>query len=711
MDIKAFLKVISRYKWIVILVPIIVVTITYFLVQNLPKQYSSESQIATGLLDPSKKVISSETVDLFKTSQQFNTMMEKLKSKKLINLLAYNLIIHELENPQKAFKKYKSEQLDSLRPENKVQVIKILKRKLDNSEILTVLDNNGPFRLYDLVESMGYGENGFGKALDISHTENSDDINIKYTSPNPDLSAYVVNTLASEFISSYSTDVNTNQNRSLTQLDSVLKSKEAVMIQKNADLADFKKNKGVLNLTGESTNLNGQITNLEIDKTTQQKVIDGSTAQLLIIARKLNGGSDADLGNNGRSSSTDIINLQNQLRIASNTLVDNGFKPADQRRVDSLRRLLSSKSSQNNDDNVIDPRINKTALLTQKTNLELGISQARASLQAINSQLNSLKAQYKGMVPYDADIAQKQNDADFATKDYQTFLVTYNQNKTDINTGFHLTIEQYGLPGAPEPSKRAIILAGSGIGSVVLCLAFLFVIFVSDNSINDVRHLEKAVKSKAVGTLNMITGKEKNIRDIWDDNEDKTYAVYRDLLRSLRFEISNKLDEDDSKILGITSLINGEGKTLIAHSLAYAFAMTGKKILLIADDFPMAKSESTELVTGQNFQTFLVKKEIQTEDLITVMNKNMAQNSLLEMHNIKSLKIGFEVLRKEFDIIIIDVNSLHNLNIAKEWLLFTEKNIAVFEAGRTIKENDLAFVKYIKEQPGFIGWILNKFKV
>ena len=73
--------------------------------------------------------------------------------------------------------------------------------------------------------------------------------------------------------------------------------------------------------------------------------------------------------------------------------------------------------------------------------------------------------------------------------------------------------------------------------------------------------------------------------------------------------------------------------------------------------------------------------------------------------------MGFEVLRREFELIIIDVNSLHEINIAKEWLLFTEKNIAVFEAGKALTEADKDLLVYLKEQPGFIGWVLNKIKI
>jgi succinoglycan biosynthesis transport protein ExoP len=107
----------------------------------------------------------------------------------------------------------------------------------------------------------------------------------------------------------------------------------------------------------------------------------------------------------------------------------------------------------------------------------------------------------------------------------------------------------------------------------------------------------------------------------------------------------------------------------------------------------------------------LMKKEFHTEDLITIMNKSTARTSLLEIQSVKSLKAGFEMLRDEFDLIIVDVNSLHDINIAKEWLLFTEKNIAVFEYGSTVNDTDKELTDYIKNLPGFLGWVLNKMQI
>jgi len=119
---------------------------------------------------------------------------------------------------------------------------------------------------------------------------------------------------------------------------------------------------------------------------------------------------------------------------------------------------------------------------------------------------------------------------------------------------------------------------------------------------------------------------------------------------------------------------------------------------------------SQKLIPSEFFETFIVKKEVQTEDLITVFNSKSNSSSLLETQSTQNLKTGFDVLRKEFDMIIIDINSLREINKAKEWLYFTDRSISVFEFGNKLTDADKDGLAYIKNQPGYMGWILNKVK-
>jgi len=711
MDIKRFFKLLKRYAWILILLPILAATLTYFLSKNLPKEYRSEVQIATGLVDQSKQLSSQTQNDYFKTSQQFSNIIEKLKMRKIMSILSYNLIIHDLENPKSSFRPY-SKMIDSLSATDKAEVINIYKQKLLSKSPITVYDNAGKYKLYTMLGSMGYDEGSITKKLSIYRSDNSDFINIEFVSENPLLSPFLVNTLASEFIRSYSVDVYTNQNNSITLLDSLLKKKELDMNSKNAALKNFKMKNGVLNLDAQSSTVYAQISQNEDKKAVAIQQIQANQGALAAINNKLRGNkADPYLGGNAAEDNSLIIRLRNQLKIANDKYIDGNFRPADKKKVDSIQNLISVQSVKNSDNNVVDPLVSKQSLIQQKLALEISTSQIKNTISSIDKELKSLKAQYNTMVPFDANIQNFERDADIATKDYMAALDRTNQGRTEQNTGLKLQIAQIGLPGTAQSSKALIYVALSGIATFSFCFMILVVLFLLDGSIYNIAQLAKETGGPALGFLNLIKNQDREPRSIWQDTTGNTdYNIYKDLLRSLRFEIDKEFTAGECQILGITSLNTGEGKSFLSSSLVYAFAMTGKKVLLISSEAEMAKPNSQKLIAAESFDTFIVKKEFHTEDLITVFNSQSNNSSLLEFQSSQNLKMGFDVLRKEFDFIVIDINSLKEMNKAKEWLYFTDRSIAVYEYGNPIKDLDKEGIAYIKKQPGFMGWILNKVK-
>jgi succinoglycan biosynthesis transport protein ExoP len=578
---------------------------------------------------------------------------------------------------------------------------------------LSPADNKGEYKLFDIVNSMGYGEAALNKTLEITHPDNSDFINVRFVSNNPLLSAYVVNTLSNEFISNYGIDVNFNQGQNNQVLDSVLKVKERDMNSKNLALKDFKMRNGVLNLDKQSQLVYAQITAAEDKKAQVMGNIQANQSAIAAIESRLKS-NDPNMGKNVVRDNSALLNIRNQLELANKRYIDGNFKPEDKKRIDSLSNIQVAMSSNNSDKYVVDPQVSRQALLAQKYTLETTVAQLTGSVKSIDSELATARSKYNAMVPFDANIQNYNRDADMATKDYLEALNRINTTQNEQSLALKLQVAQIGLPGFAEPSKTMVFTILSGVASFFVCFCVLIALFVTDTSINTTQQLANATKSKVIGSLNLIPDEDKTINTIWNNTDtNNNYNIHKELLRSLRFEINDILAADDSKILGITSLVTGEGKTFVAANLAYAYAMTGKKILLIGGEQQAnpVLSDSTQLTRSQNFETFLVNREIKVEDLITKLSKVDHHKSLLEIQNERNLRSGFDVLKKQFDIIIIDIESLTDINIAKEWLSFTEKSIAVFAAGKSLSDADKDLVVFLKNQPGFIGWVINKVRL
>lgn len=708
MDIRAFLRIVNRYKWILLIVPIIAATVTYYLVRNMPKEYKSQARISTGIIDPSQQLASNLSSAYFSQGQQFGNIMEMMKMKKMMSLLSYNLILHDLENPKQAFRP-ESEEIKKLSLDDRKAVIDIFRNKLNSSQILSLSDNDGKYKLMDLVNSIGYGQASFDKNLLVSRKDNSDFIDVDYMSENPQLSAFVVNTFTSEFIYKYGANVNSNETKSIVILDSILKEKENAMNFKNSELKAFKMKNGVLNVNSQSQLVYAQISSNEELRAKAIREIQSLTGAISGIDDRLRSGQNEVTRKALVSDNTEIIALKNQIQVANERYVDNNFNAEDKKQIDELQKKLSGLIASSSRYALEDPKANRQSLIQQKMQMQVTLDLAKNSLSSINQELQAAKSRYNRMVPFDAGILNYERDADIATKDYLEALNKSSQISLESNTGLKLQIAQLGMPGPPEPSKRTSFVAISGVASLLVCLLTLLIIFLLDRSVNTSEQLELATGSLVMGKLNIVKESFPNIKSIWSSSfAIKEYDLHKDQLRSIRFELDKDFGLNGCKILGITSLSNGVGKSFLSSSLAYAFAKTSRKVLLISEDNLEGNHSATELIPHQTFEKFLMKREIQVEDLITVLNINPNNDSLFEIQNFNNLKLRFEELKDEFDLIIIDIESLKEANKAKEWLLFTDRIVAVFKAGDGIQYADQKGINYLKGHKGFMGWVLNK---
>ncbi|SEK62491.1 exopolysaccharide transport family protein [Parapedobacter koreensis] len=706
-DLNAFFRYLWKYSWVILAVVVVSVVTTFFLVKKLPEDYTSQAQLATEA--PAQLIAQGGE------GYEYGNIVEMMKMRRVINLLSYRLIIHDLENPDKAFRTLPEE----IAAETRQDMVAEYKRKLFDRSILTVSDE----KLFDIVNTLGYGEKKLLSALTIQQGAESNLIKVEFISEDPDLSAFAVNTFCTEFIDYYNSITNASNTKSLQLLDSLRKEKEQIMNDKNAQLQAYKSSSGVLNVATQSGIVYQQVSEYESRLSQTNREIESLRSAIARINNQLNSLEEPAASAPAPSQSNNITKIDDEISRANQRYIDNGMRPADKTILDSLQKLrvnaLSAtprRSAQATNTSII-----RQSLISERMDLETSLALAEGSIASTQQGLAEARRKYNVMVPTDAGIQRYERDADLATKDYTEALNRYNQASLGNTVGLKLNLVEPGLPGLPESSKRIMYTGLSGVASFSLSFAILFIAFLLDHRIINAQQLASVTKGKVIGNLNLIKRSDKDLRSIWkSDGDVPDYNLHKDLLRSLRFEINKQLSaQKGEKVLGITSLSSNEGKTFITMGLAYAYAMTGKRVLLIGEDYPdlLNLITNTEKSSGEDkqhtleFEKFLVKKEIQAEDFITVLNRNSNSTSLLEMKDSQNLIAGFDVLRREFDIILIDINSLKDINKVKEWLMFVDKCIAIFASGNSIKPEDEEFISFINNEPTFMGWVLNKIPV
>ena len=92
-----------------------------------------------------------------------------------------------------------------------------------------------------------------------------------------------------------------------------------------------------------------------------------------------------------------------------------------------------------------------------------------------------------------------------------------------------------------------------------------------------------------------------------------------------------------------------------------------------------------------------------------VIGNRGGDSSLLELSNAENIESKLNQLKYDFDIILIESEGLSSFNKSKEWILFSEKVLTVFESGRKVTiqtKQNIDYLKGLKEK--FVGWIFNK---
>lgn len=710
MEIAKFFKLLRKYRNTLIIIPLVTVIGSFFLVKNLPNNYISHAQIATGIVDASRHLLDKEdnvNAQEQQVFREFSNLIAIMKLKKLINQVSYQLMIHDLSGPT-PFRKF-SKELLALHPYERDRALMLFKNKFQSMQPLSLYDKEEDM-LNDILISMKYDERSIMKELTIARDEDSDFISVSFDSENPQLSAFIVNTLCNQFIAYYTQNVRQNETNAVNFLSKLLEEKKNALSKKTEELQKYKIQNGVLSLDEQSKAIFGQIMVYNDKKLQAEKDIISYDGAINAINSKFQPGDRKYVEASVSKYNQAITTTQDQLHILEDRYVRSGFNPRYKNTIDSVQNVLTGQINQSSDKYVTNPLVAKDDLIHQKLTLEISRDLAKYSVKSIDKELASLNGKFSRLVPFDATVKTYDFDIDIAGKEYLDVLNRYNETNLKSNFSINLRQVEVATPDVAQPSKKILLIALSVILSVFACLFVLFVLFYLDRSIQDPSDLVNKTQLPLLGYLNRIKGENLDLKKLWDVEHRDKMKQFKELIRSVRFEIDQELQGE--KVIAVTSLSAIEGKTLLAISLAYSYSMINKKVLLIDGNFDnptISKTALPGVYVEDYFKNNPLNTQVVNSSTATVLGNHGGDITLFEIGDEAFIKSRLDDFRSKYDIIIIDTAPLTALNKSKEWLLFANKTLAVFESGKSITNSqkpDIAYLRSLNNK--FAGWVLNK---
>ena len=709
MELGDFFKVLSRHKLTLIIVPIITIIITYFLVRNQASVYTSQTQIATGLVDKTQIAIGDNaTTAESQIAQDFDNLIEILRSKRITEQVSYQLMIHDLTSstPFRPPSKLFLELNQSAREHALVVYTDYYNRRKELS--LFNPDQNG---LHRLLISMKYDDESLLKNLNTYRAQSSDFIDVEYSDDDPQLTAFVVNTLAHEFTSYYSFIVKDNQHKAVTFLGKLVQTKRDTLDSKISQLKNYRIQNRILSIPEQSRALYSQLADYETHLETAQRDAISTQAAINSIDNQFKPGQRKYLESLLQPVNQSLVSTTDQLKILNEKYIESNFDNLYKVQIDSLQRIISERIGQSSDKYIVSPLSTQQNLIQERLTLQVQYELAKNSIGSIQQALKRLNAELDAVVPHEAIVQQDESAIDVAQREYLDILNKYNQTSLDASySGDQLKQLDTAMPGIISPSKKMMLVILSGIISFIACIIIFFILYFIDDTIKTPEELANRTGAPVLGYLNLLSTTTIDLRQVWSDpNPNQETYQFRNLLQSVRFEVDTELGPN--KVLLINSLANGEGKTFLATNLAYAYSLVNKKVLLIDGNFHhpgITHSVKSKLYIEDYFKGTLPDFNEYNLSKITVFSNKGGDGSLLEVNNEKTIREKFEKLKNVFDIIIIEASSLNTLNKSKEWNKFTDKILTIFEAGKRLRDHEMKHINYLKSLNGkFMGWVLN----
>ena len=245
MDIHYLFRVLVRKRLILITVPLIAAIAAFIFTFTGKRLYKSNCQIATGFtVSDVIKVNSEAMINISQIEFQFNNLIENLKSKNIVNLLSYRLLLHDLKE-QKPFRKIKNKNGDKeiFSAEDLSRAVNYTEEKLERMEPLLASSKTDAL-IIAILRQYGYDYASLKNGLLISRLNQSDYINIEYLSEDPELSAFVVNAFVDEFIRYNKRSSSTLSQESIKFLKSQLDKKDSTRNEKTTFLNRARANAG-----------------------------------------------------------------------------------------------------------------------------------------------------------------------------------------------------------------------------------------------------------------------------------------------------------------------------------------------------------------------------------------------------------------------------------------------------------------------------------
>lgn len=495
------------------------------------------------------------------------------------------------------------------------------------------------FVIYDPAAVTEYYQNKL-EVKPISRESNIVELTMRGTIPEKEI--LFLNTLLDVYLQNELSKRNQLGLKTIEFIDEQLSGVSNELREVEGSLESFRSRNNILDIDATAENLTKNLNRLEIDRSN----LESKLKYYKYIARSLD---DPDNPQSIQSPST--FGLEDP--FLNNLLLEYS-------RLNQERTGLNYSTKEGNPViEVIDLKIanNKRALIENVTNF---IEASSIALQDLNAQIADIHRSVKGLPSSEREMVSIQRRFDFNDNVYNYLLEKRAEAGIAIasNTVEKTIVDRaQQVGGGPVAPNIKGIAAGAIFLTIILALGLIVVKDMTNDSIVTTQDVEQSSRIPFIGT---ITHGSKRDRQSVIVAHSRT--ALGESFRSLRVNLQYLTLGADNHVIGVTSSVEGEGKSFCACNLSVAMAQSGRKTVLVDADMRRPRlASSFKLKNDKGLSNYLIGgstldeiiSHTETENLDVIVSGPIPPNPL-DLVGLPRMEQLIVQLKSRYDTIVID---------------------------------------------------------
>ncbi|MDZ4668538.1 MAG: hypothetical protein SGJ00_11745 [bacterium] len=601
MTLIGFFRIIFKnLKWLV-LFPLMLAGVVFYLTRNIPKEYQSSATVYTGLASGySITDDGDEKVDYFKVNNAFDNLITTVKARETIEEVCIKLLAQHL-----LLKEHDPNILDEKRFND-------LHKLLSDSEIAKLIVpgnfNKTVNRLYSIKDSSNkntiqylltdasspYATSKILGSLTVMRKSTSDMLELGYKADDAGVCLNTLKFLIEAFSSRYKNIKGSETNNVVKYFEDQLKEAFTLLQKSENRLLDFGVNNRIINYNEQSKFVAESKEDLSTEYYKEKMKFEAAQTAIKRIEEKMSNYNDFVAAND------ELVKLRQDLSNVNYKITNAQIYKYDansifelQKQATKIKENLSEKARDYYEFNNSIEWVPQNSLLTEWLTKVVELEESKGRLMVYDQRIKQYDGIYKEFAPLGSNMNRLEREVSVQEKQYLSVLHGLNlarlrQQSLQMSNQLKIVDNPF-FPLQPLPSKRGLLIMVSFLAGFVLLLSFLVGSALLNKSIQSPEKVEKLVGLPLLSALPELTKlNEKGIR---------IKEVYTSLLQQIinTLFIDLKLVDPLAKsyLIIVFSTKGHEGKSFVAESLVNKLSRIRKKVLYLHPE------------TSENFGKFL----------------------------------------------------------------------------------------------------------